>query len=92
MVPQPVHGYSPNSVVHTSCLIAGTGLVIVICLTDDLDPRLMNMLLFTSWHSPKQMMKTSVFAVMQAACLACSKIDMCTGLFLCRLKVIDFLP
>ena len=78
---QPFHGCSPNSAVHTSRSTTAARLVMCTSLTDDLDQRLMNMLLFTSWHSPRQMMKTSVSSVMQlnagmvsATCLACSKI------------------
>ena len=81
IVSQLFHGCSPNSAVQTSRPSAAASLVMSTSLTDDLDPRLMNMLLFASWHNPRQMMKTSVSSVMQinpgvvsAACFACSKI------------------
>ena len=57
MMSRQVHGCSPNSAVHTSRPSAAASLVMSTSLTDDLDARLMNLLLFTSWHSPRQMIR-----------------------------------
>ena len=66
-VSHPVHGWTPINAAHTSLPSAAASFVMSTSLTDDLDPRLMNILTFAPLLNPRQMMKTSVSSEMQTS-------------------------